>query len=160
MRKMTLFFVALACSVSVCWAEDVSAVIAISADGSELIYEMATVQKITFVQGAETSSMTIDRKGTHSDVTGLRCVMFGTRNLLPTELESVIDDEAKVYVFPNPVQNELHIVGVERNSTVTVYNYNGQCVLQSVGNNINVSTLTSNIYFLKVNNQIVKFIKK
>ena len=99
---MTLFFVALACSVSVCWAEDVSAVIAISADGSELIYEMATVQKITFVQGAETSSMTIDRKGTHSDVTGLRCVMFGTRNLLPTELESVIDDDTKVYVFPNP----------------------------------------------------------
>ena len=118
---MTLFFVALACSVSVCWAEDVSAVIAISADGSELIYEMATVQKITFVQGAETSSMTIDRKGTHSDVTGLRCVMFGTRNLLPTELESVIDDDTKVYVFPNPVQNELRITGVEENVIVTVY---------------------------------------
>lgn len=157
---MTLFFVALACSVSVCWAEDVSAVIAISADGSELIYEMATVQKITFVQGAETSSMTIDRKGTHSDVTGLRCVMFGTRNLLPTELESVIDDDTKVYVFPNPVQNELRITGVEENVIVTVYNLNGQCILQSVGNSVNVSALVSNTYFLKINNQIVKFIKK
>ena len=160
MRKITLFFVALACSVSVCWAEDVSAVIAISADGSELIYEMATVQKITFVQGAETSSMTIDRKGTHSDVTGLRCVMFGTRNLLPTELESVIDDDTKVYVFPNPVQNELRITGVEENVIVTVYNLNGQCILQSVGNSVNVSALVSNTYFLKINNQIVKFIKK
>lgn len=160
MRKMTLFFVALACSVSVCWAEDVSAVIAISADGSELIYEMATVQKITFVQGAETSSMTIDRKGTHSDVTGLRCVMFGTRNLLPTELESVIDDDTKVYVFPNPVQNELRITGVEENVIVTVYNLNGQCILQSEGNSVNVSALVSNTYFLKINNQIVKFIKK
>ena len=160
MRKMTLFFVALACSVSVCWAEDVSALIAISADGSELIYEMATVQKITFVQGAETSSMTIDRKGTHSDVTGLRCVMFGTRNLLPTELESVIDDDTKVYVFPNPVQNELRITGVEENVIVTVYNLNGQCILQSVGNSVNVSALVSNTYFLKINNQIVKFIKK
>lgn len=157
---MTLFFVALACSVSVCWAEDVSAVIAISADGSELIYEMATVQKITFVQGAETSSMTIDRKGAHSDVTGLRCVMFGTRNLLPTELESVIDDDTKVYVFPNPVQNELRITGVEENVIVTVYNLNGQCILQSVGNSVNVSALVSNTYFLKINNQIVKFIKK
>ena len=157
---MTLFFVALACSVSVCWAEDVSAVIAISADGSELIYEMATVQKITFVQGAETSSMTIDRKGTHSDVTGLSCVMFGTRNLLPTEFESVIDDDTKVYVFPNPVQNELRITGVEENVIVTVYNLNGQCILQSVGNSVNVSALVSNTYFLKINNQIVKFIKK
>ena len=86
--------------------------------------------------------------------------MFGTRNLLPTELESVIDDDTKVYVFPNPVQNELRITGVEENVIVTVYNLNGQCILQSVGNSVNVSALVSNTYFLKINNQIVKFIKK
>lgn len=160
MKKLSIFFLVLTCFVSVCRAEDVSAVIAISADGSELVYEMATVQKITFVQDAESSSMTIDRKGVHSDVTGLRCVLFGVRNLLPTVLESVADSETKVYVFPNPVQNKLHIAGVEEGVELTVYNLNGQCVLQSKGKSLDVSLLSANTYFLKVNNQILKFIKK
>ncbi len=160
MKKIMLFLVALMCYASASLAEEVPAVIAISADGSELVYEMATVQKITFVQGAETSSMTIDRKGEHPDVTGLRCVLFGERNLLPTGLESVAEAETRVYVFPNPVQHELHIAGAAENVVLTVYNLSGQCVLQSVGNRMNVSALVPNTYFLKVNNQMVKFIKK
>lgn len=160
MKKLITFFLIFACFVSVCRAEDVSAVIAISADGSESVYEMVTVQKITFVQGAETSSMTIDRKGVHPDVTGLRCILFGVRNLLPTDLESVADSETKVYVFPNPVQHELRIAGVEESAELTVYNLNGQCVLQSIGKSLDVSLLSANTYFLKVNNQILKFIKK
>ncbi len=160
MKKLSIFFLVLTCFVSVCRAEDVSAVIAISADGSEFVYEMATVQKITFVQDAESSSMTIDRKGYHPDVTGVRSVLFGTRNLLPTELESVANSETKVYVFPNPVQKELRVAGVEENVELTVYNLSGQCVLQSKGKSLDVSLLSANTYFLKVNNQILKFIKK
>lgn len=159
MKKLITFFLTLACFVSVCRAEDVSAVIAISADGSESVYELATVQKITFVQGV-TSSMTIDRKGYHPDVTGVRSVLFGTRNLLPTELETVAEDNTKVYVFPNPVQQELHVVGVTDNPVLMVYNLSGQCVQQTVGNSVNVSALSANTYFLKINNQFVKFIKK
>lgn len=160
MKKLLTFFLTLACFVSVCRAEDVSAVIAISFDGSESVYEMATVQKITFVQGAESSSMTIDRKSVHPDVTGLRCVLFGVRNLLPTELESVANSETQVYVFPNPVQKELRVAGVEENVELTVYNLSGMCVLQSKGKSLDVSSLSANTYFLKVNNQILKFIKK
>ena len=160
MKKLLTFFLILACFVSVCQAEELSTLIAITADGSELVYELATVQKITFVQDAESSSMTIDRKDIHPDVTGVRCVLFGVRNLLPTELESVADSETKVYAFPNPVQNELRVVGVEENVELTVYNLNGQCVLQSKGNSLDVSLLSANTYFLKVNNQILKFIKK
>lgn len=160
MKKLLTFFLTLACFVSVCRAEDVSAVIAISADGSESVYELATVQKITFVQGAESSSMTIDRKGYHPDVTGVRSVLFGVRNLLPTELESVANSETQVYVFPNPVQKELRVAGVEENVELTVYNLSGKCVLQSKGKSLDVSSLSTNTYFLKVNNQILKFIKK
>ena len=160
MKKLITFFLTLACFVSVCRAEDVSAVIAISADGSEFVYELATVQKISFVQDVESSSMTIDRKGVHPDVTGLRCILFGVRNLLPTDLESVADSETKVYIFPNPVQHELRIAGVEESAELTVYNLNGQCVLQSIGKSLDVSLLSANTYFLKVNNQILKFIKK
>lgn len=160
MKKLSIFFLAFTCFVSVCRAEEVPTVIAISADGSEFVYEMATVQKITFVQDAESSSMTIDRKGVHPDVTGVRCVMFGVRNLLPTVLESVADSETKVYIFPNPVKNLLLITGVNESEELTVYDITGLCLLQTTGNSLEVSLLSSGIYFLKVKNQILKFVKK
>ncbi len=160
MKKLSIFFLAFTCFVSVCLAEEVPTVIAISADGSEFVYEMATVQKITFVQDAESSSMTIDRKGVHPDVTGVQCVMFGVRNLLPTVLESVADSETKVYIFPNPVKNLLLITGVNESEELTVYDITGLCLLQTTGNSLEVSLLSSGIYFLKVKNQILKFVKK
>ena len=55
-------------------AATVPAVIAVSADGAETRYELASVQRIVFDAGG----MTLQRKADADDVNGVRCVLFGT----------------------------------------------------------------------------------
>lgn len=65
-----------------------------------------------------------------------------------------------VYVYPNPVVNTLNVQGATEDTSLTVYNLAGQCLLNEYGSEINVASLQQGTYILCVNKQYVKFIKK
>ena len=135
-------------------AATVPAVIAVSADGAETRYELASVQRIVFDAGG----MTLQRKAEAGNVNGVRCVLFGSMEQMPTALAEA--GEATIYAYPNPVQNYLRIEGAAADATCTVYDLQGRALLHSAAQQIDVTALQQGSYLLKINDQIIKFIKK
>jgi len=66
-------------------------------------------------------------------------------------------------VYPNPVNHELQIKNYE-SGDIEIYNIVGQKIIfnfqLSTFNSIDVSHLSSGMYFLKIDNRVVKFIKE
>ena len=58
------------------------------------------------------------------------------------------------------MQNYLRIEGATADATCTVYDLQGRALLHSAAQHIDVTTLQQGSYLLKINNQIIKFIKK
>jgi hypothetical protein len=76
-----------------------------------------------------------------------------------------VNKDAKTMFYPNPATEELNIVSENNIVKVTIYNMNGQEVKTSTETKINISTLPSGMYFVKVldqNNQVItqKLIKE
>ena len=136
------------------WAAEVPAIITISNDGGEAKYELATVQQIVPTEG----SFTLKRTAGEADVTNVRCLSFGTMDVAPTGIAPT--DKAMLYIYPNPVAETLRIDGAAAGSTLVVYDLQGRILLQITENQLNVSALAEGTYLLKVNNQVVKFVKK
>jgi len=59
--------------------------------------------------------------------------------------------KSKVNIYPNPVQNEIHIETGEVVNSVEVFDLLGKQILNSKDKNIDVSGLQSGIYLLKIN---------
>jgi hypothetical protein len=69
-------------------------------------------------------------------------------------------------VYPNPTKNELRITGYEfkDNAQYNIYSIVGQVVqqgtLQGESTTINVKSLAAGMYYLKVDNKTVRFLKE
>lgn len=66
-------------------------------------------------------------------------------------------------IFPNPVSNTLNISGIETESKLEILNLQGQVLKQQIINSdqiINLQSLPSGIYMVKINHQVEKFIKE
>lgn len=87
---------------------------------------------------------------------------------LPGNLATgVVQNKAKVAIYPNPVKNEVTIVNADKITNVEVYNVAGQRILSSKivkNNQLNLSGLSKGTYLLKVENagktETIKFIKE
>ena len=73
----------------------------------------------------------------------------------------------KLQVYPNPTNGQLRIFNYElrENTTIEIYNVMGQKLLfieslKSTETTIDVQHLASGMYFLKVGNQVVRFVKE
>lgn len=70
----------------------------------------------------------------------------------------------KITIFPNPTSDYLNINGITEDANVKIFNITGQLVMKdsikSTNSRINVSKLSSGIYFLNINNNAIKFIKE
>jgi hypothetical protein len=66
-------------------------------------------------------------------------------------------------IFPNPVVDQLNIT-LSKNAEIVVYNIMGQKIMSQEGhagaNSINVSSLTSGVYFVSAGSDTQKFIVK
>ncbi len=71
-------------------------------------------------------------------------------------------EKEKIVVYPNPATDILNIKDFKENETVTIINIYGQIIKTFVLKNdkIEINDLKSGIYFLKINNSYLKFIKK
>jgi hypothetical protein len=69
-------------------------------------------------------------------------------------------------IFPNPSQNELHILNLKNAKSVDIslYNIQGELVvnrtLSEIETTLNTTTLASGIYFLKVKTEEKSFVEK
>jgi hypothetical protein len=139
---------------SMLYANEVSNMVAVSADGDKTTYALADVNRINVIADANSASMTvIDEDGNEYD--GYLKILFAES---ATGVEEF--DITSVYVYPNPVVNTLSIQGVDENTALEVYNLTGKSVLKDKGTELDVTSLTQGTYILRINNQYVKFIKK
>ena len=76
-----------------------------------------------------------------------------------------VTGEGQISIYPNPVKFELKIENAELKigETVVIYDITGKitvnCQLSTV-NSIDVSHLSSGVYFLKIGNKTAKFVKE
>jgi hypothetical protein len=135
----------------------VPSVVAITSDGNEYEYRLASVEEILFETNRGSSSMTLVGKD-GIQMGGFQTLLFGTMADVPTSIDE--SGETKVYAYPNPVVNTLNVLGVSETEPLFVYDLSGKCLMTETGNKVEVSNLTNGTYILKVNNQCIKFIKK
>ncbi|MEE0974065.1 MAG: T9SS type A sorting domain-containing protein [Paludibacteraceae bacterium] len=160
-KKILLMFVGMLCGMFA-FASQASSVLVILADNSSVSYELAEVQNIVFDKTQDSPVALINLK-TKEQVEGVRTLFFpkeeqGDQEDIPTDI--IQDDEVKFYIFPSPVQSTLYIKGVAEDASVQIYNMAGQCVMQTNGTEIQVAEFVKGTYLLKVENKVVKFIKK
>ena len=77
----------------------------------------------------------------------------------PPPPNAVNEEIANLSVYPNPAKNTLAIDG--NYTSATIYDLFGKLVLTTdYKNTIDVSALSNGIYFIKVDNTTIKFIKQ
>lgn len=68
----------------------------------------------------------------------------------------------EIILFPNPVKKEIYLRGITTSSTYEIYFVDGKLVSKGTyksSQSIDVSKLNSGVYFLKINDKILKFNK-
>ena len=63
-------------------------------------------------------------------------------------------------VFPSPAKDFIYINGIAENSVVSIVNLSGEKVKETPSYRIDLSSIPSGVYFVKVGNQSRKFIKE
>ncbi|MFN7014986.1 MAG: T9SS type A sorting domain-containing protein, partial [Bacteroidia bacterium] len=68
--------------------------------------------------------------------------------------------EHLINIYPNPAKNILHIQhNFQEDTNLNIYDYMGKIVLSTNKKTIEISDLKAGIYFVQIENQILKFIK-
>ena len=124
--------------------------IAISSDEQKNYYKLSAINKILINQPSS-----IDPEGSDRILFGLAAS--------ETEVPSVLKND-KVFVYPNPVEEELYIKG-GNNENVELFSIDGTIKkkVQTVSNGvtmINVSDQKSGIYFVRIGEDVIKITKK
>jgi len=128
--------------------------------GSSSSYSIADINKITFQSGdvvVETQSST-----ENFSIGGVRNLVFG--NII-TETEDIEQAVQELSAYPNPCGDVLNISQNTMGARYFIYDLNGSLIQSDKAfSRINVSTLTTGVYFLKLvgqtNTQTLKIIKK
>jgi len=81
------------------------------------------------------------------------CLITGTE-------DSDFSPSEKMSVFPSPTKDIININGTRENTLISILNLNGTTVLETHSQKIELSMFPSGIYFIKAENQRVKFIKE
>ena len=130
--------------------------IVVSADGNETTYPVSTVQKVVF----ENNTMTV-KTNTGSDATNITCIKFTQDGNAGIKNQK---SEPSIFVFPNPVGETLTVNGVKKDEIINLYDMSGALLKtvtsQETATNINVSSLKQGVYLLRIDKQVIKFLKK
>ncbi|MDY6373219.1 MAG: T9SS type A sorting domain-containing protein [Bacteroidales bacterium] len=150
-----LCFVTFLCRVN----GEENALIAVQYDGFEQTYLISSVGTVTF---EKPDGMTINFKEDENSLGNVRAISFTL--LIPTMMENEKDNVNSFYLFPNPVERELVLVGCNSGDDFVVYSISGQEMYRGTafGDDvkIDVSSYSKGIYFVCVKNVSLKFIKR
>lgn len=122
-------------------------------------YDTENVRKISFEQ--DKLHVTLDDGQLRSyDFTSFHRIYFTEKEA--SELNPV--GAAELYLYPNPVSDNLYLRGVSAGASYEMYDARGEKVGEGValGEEIHfpVANFDRGIYFLKVDAKVLKFIKK
>lgn len=89
-------------------------------------------------------------------------ILAYSSSVTPTSLNNNKNSNQLIALYPNPAQNFVTIKNVADNKLVEVINTLGQVILkQNISNErLNISHLQKGIYFVKIDDSLVKFIKE
>jgi predicted acyl esterase len=94
---------------------------------------------------------------------------IGTRLIVPGKFDGsnsvVTKNSIAINVFPNPVMDELHVLGLMKDSEIAILDVTGKkqaCKQTKKGSEVlvDVTELASGVYFLHVGTSLQRFIKK
>ena len=128
-------------------------------------YDTEDLRKISF-DGDKVTAEWLNGDTKTYDLSSMQRILFSepAQGEL-TEAESQMANQGiSLLLYPNPVSEVLFISGLPEGANVELLNSNGSSIkpLNSNGTTLQteVSALNAGIYFVKVNNKVVKFIKK
>ncbi|MDR2836569.1 MAG: T9SS type A sorting domain-containing protein, partial [Bacteroidales bacterium] len=78
-----------------------------------------------------------------------------TANLVSLDSENFTN----ISVYPNPAKDEINISGIE-NPQVIISDLSGRIILTTNSSKININNLSEGMYFLQVDNKMIKIVKK
>ena len=135
---------------------------------TEHVYSQAAVIGTTLIVAVQTDGMTgtyvqgDDSNAYDNCYTGFT---FDLKDLFPNAGVGVQEIESSTHmnIFPNPAVDQLYVT-LNKSAQITVYNIMGQQVMTAEGhigaNTIDLSELSSGIYFVNAGNDTQKFIVK
>lgn len=130
--------------------------------GADANYAFSLVGKIRFV---ENSVCLYDKQEMELGCTPMNeinRIVFEEGSNPQTDLEAI--SNPAIHVYPNPVQSQLIINGLQDDQVIRIYSLQGQLLMSaSAVNNsatLDVSGLQLGDYLLQVGAEIVKFIKQ
>jgi hypothetical protein len=130
-------------------------------DGTQDPFALSTIKTLTFSSGNLILSSNSGSSDTYS-LSALKKITFDNSTSGQNDVLAVTPNLIGMYF--NSVENLVYLKSVPKNnSRVLIYRINGVISMQSqvsAGNqSINVSSLASGFYLLKINNQVFKFVK-
>ncbi len=78
---------------------------------------------------------------------------------VPTDINR-IESQTAVTIYPNPASDVLNIEGTDNGETICIYNDLGVKVMETWNRTIDISSFSTGIYFVKVQNAVFKVIKQ
>ena len=128
--------------------------------GSSTSYSIADINKITFQSGDVV--IQTQTSAENFSIGGVRNLVFG--NII-TETEDIEQAFQELSAYPNPCGDVLNISQNTTDTRYFIYDLNGSLIQSDKAfSRINVSNLTTGVYFLKLvgqtNTQTLKLIKK
>ncbi|MBS2213877.1 T9SS type A sorting domain-containing protein [Carboxylicivirga mesophila] len=147
--------------------------------GQEAAYNFGTLASETWISvdislshftdaNAALSFAAIDQLKFDSQVTGGEPFNLGTFYIdniyFYKSTATAIDahQQSKLRVFPNPVEDMLHIEGIADTELIELYSVTGSLIkrVPVTGGTISMAELNKGVYFIKANKQTIKIIKK
>lgn len=92
----------------------------------------------------------------HSFTVG-NCSSLATAKV-SSESDTIVSEGYSIY--PNPSSSEIYIQNADSKTAYSVFMLNGSSVLSGTGNKVDISTLASGLYIIKVNETVLRFIKQ
>ncbi|SMC83877.1 T9SS type A sorting domain-containing protein [Moheibacter sediminis] len=89
--------------------------------------------------------------------------MFHTYRFTAGEMNTVENSLSQIEIYPNPAFDYIHLKNVKPNSMYKIYNLSGKIVSEgnlNVSNKITINRVPSGVYILKLDDAVLKFIKK
>jgi hypothetical protein len=162
MKKNYFLLLAFLLSLMNIYAEEYYAIKVVKLNGQEYSQAFALIGRLEFTA----DSMYL--VGTDGQILGselrteVHKIAFGS-DTTATAISSV-EMDAKIHIYPNPVQQSLIIEGAQTNETIRIFTLNGTVITTAKVHDgltaVDVSNLPAGQYLLQVNTQILKLIKQ
>ena len=79
---------------------------------------------------------------------------------LSTASLSFLENLPSISVYPNPANTTITVGGVEEDARIEIYSTHGELILSTLQMKIDVSDFQNGVYFIRVNENVLKWVKE